>query len=47
MSLAALLTRMNGQSSVPVTETELKDALRTLGDVVTVNWSTRMVEAAA
>lgn len=47
MTLTELLTRINGQASVPVTENELKDALRTLGDAVSVNWSARTVEAAA
>lgn len=48
MSLAELLTRINNQSSVPVSENELKDALRTMGEgVVKVNWATRTVEAAA
>lgn len=47
MTLTELLTRINGQSSVPVTENELKDALRMLGDAVTINWTARTVEAAA
>jgi hypothetical protein len=47
MSMTELLTRLNAQSSVPVAENELKDALRTLGDNVNVNWIARTVEAAA
>ncbi len=47
MTLTELLTRINGQSSVPVTENELKDALRAMSDAVTVNWTARTVEAVA
>ena len=47
MSMTELLMRLNAQSSVPVAENELKDALRTLGDNVNVNWVSCTVEAAA
>lgn len=47
MTMTELLTRINAQSSVPVTDNELKDALRTLGDNVQINWTTRVIEAAA
>lgn len=45
MTMTELLTRINAQSSVPVAENELKDALRTLGDTISVNWTARTVEA--
>jgi hypothetical protein len=44
MGIAELLTAINGQSSVPVSETELKDALRMLGSDVSINWTARTVQ---
>ena len=46
MGIAELLTAINGQSSVPVSETELKDALRMLGSEITINWTARTVQVA-
>ncbi len=44
MGLSELLTAINGQSSVPVSEVELKDTLRTLGSDISVNWTARTVQ---
>ena len=44
MGIAELLTAINGQSSVPVSETELKDGLRMLGSDITINWTARTVQ---
>lgn len=44
MAITELLTAINGQSSVPVSETELKDALRLLGSEVSINWTARTVQ---
>ena len=43
MGLSELLTAINGQSSVPVSEVELKDTLRSLGNEISVNWTARTV----
>lgn len=45
LSLTELQTLISGQSSVPVTETALKDALRALAGEVSVNWSNQTVQA--
>ncbi len=45
LSLTELQTLISGQSSVPVTETALKDALRALAGEVLVNWSNQTVQA--
>ena len=44
MGLSELLTAINGQSSVPVSEVELKDTLRSLGSDISVNWTARTVQ---
>lgn len=44
MAISELLTAINGQSSVPVSETEVKDALRILGSDVSINWTARTVQ---
>jgi hypothetical protein len=46
MGISELLTAVNGQSSVPVSENELKDALRTLGSDISINWTARTVTMA-
>lgn len=45
LSLTELRAIISGQSSVPVTETALKDALRALAGAVSVNWSNQTVQA--
>lgn len=45
MTLTELQTLVTAQSSVPVTETALKDALRELNASVTVNWTNQTVQA--
>lgn len=45
MTLTELQTLVTAQSSVPVTETAFKDALRELNDTVTVNWTNQTVQA--
>jgi hypothetical protein len=43
ITLAALVERIAAQASVPVSETEVKDALRKMGDVVSIDWRTRTI----